>query len=95
MKPCEFCGGEGPELAEAWNLEAGEFLIDACCEPALALANEAWADPQFQNELGVGYLLGSRVRRVHADLGLQPVIDCRLNLCAISQADAKCVLPAA
>lgn len=85
---CPYCGGEGVSLFEAWDLLAGEFMLDACCERAQDEALADWSDPARLNAWDVGELLGSPVRAVHQDPGAT-VLDCRLQLGPISQAEAR------
>lgn len=86
---CPYCGGDGVEVIEAWDLLAAEFQVDACCEAAQDEFLSGWDDPAALNGIGIGDWLGSPVRGVHHDGDLRPVIDCRLAILPVRQQAAR------
>lgn len=89
---CLFCGGaEHVELCEIWG---HDFQIDTCCEGLRdSIVCEMGADPDYAKRLMRGLDLepivgGHTLRRV-ADDGLHLLLDFKLDIRSIPQADAK------
>lgn len=88
---CLFCGE--PELVELFEVWGHEFQIETCCEGMHeAVCREMSDDPDYAKalltELGAEQIIGGKLRRV-PDAGGQLILDCKLEVDGIEQAQAK------
>lgn len=93
LSPCRWCGGDGPEIAEAWSLDYAEVMFDACCEAMLTHAHALVEDGYLSGLLNAldwpGLVCTTQVRVTHDAFGTAPLIDYRLEVRPIPIAEAK------